>query len=293
MVFASWYAMAKATATWFPTQERGLLQGIIITAGRLGAGVASGLTIVVTNWGRLTAFADEAWRVPFILFGVLGVVWAVGFAAWFRDTPAEHPSVNEAELDWIRGKASVSADGIPTSPGRGAAAVRHIPWRTILTSTNLLALSGAAYAQAGQTSPQATPGSTDQINAGSAAGTETGTTTAPSGTTTVRKTHHIVHHLDAIRFGIVRLATAAAAANIQSDDSVVRLQLVDHGRPLRLDAGRETVNQHDRLSPFLPGKEVMNRHAPRVERGLLRDQGEFLCVACRRHAQNDTDQDEN
>jgi len=57
-----------------------------------------------------------------------------------------------------------------------------------------LALSGAAYAQAQQTSPQATPG-TDQINAGSAAGTQTTTGNTPSATTkTVRHVHHVVHH---------------------------------------------------------------------------------------------------
>src|SRR5437016_2835167 len=57
-----------------------------------------------------------------------------------------------------------------------------------------LALSGAAYAQAQQASPPATPG-TDQINAGSAVGTQaTGQGTMSNTTTTKSSTHHRHHY---------------------------------------------------------------------------------------------------
>jgi hypothetical protein len=29
---------------------------------------------------------------------VLGVVWAIAFYRWYRDDPADHPSVNKARL---------------------------------------------------------------------------------------------------------------------------------------------------------------------------------------------------
>ena len=38
------------------------------------------------------------WRGAFIAFGVLGLVWVALFSRWYRDVPAEHPAVNEAEL---------------------------------------------------------------------------------------------------------------------------------------------------------------------------------------------------
>jgi MFS family permease len=82
--------------------------------------------------------------VAFWLFGLLGVAWAMVFVRWFRDSPAEHPAVNAAELALIREGAAEpergSADGHPAG----------IPWRALLRSTNLWAYSvmgfGSAFA---------------------------------------------------------------------------------------------------------------------------------------------------
>src|SRR5947209_11108078 len=66
----------------------------------------------------------------------------------------------------------------------------------LLGGAMALALSGAAFAQAQQTSPQATPG-TDQINAGSATGAQTTTgneATTSTGSMTKSSTHHGHHH---------------------------------------------------------------------------------------------------
>jgi MFS family permease len=56
------------------------------------------------------------WRWAFILFGLVGVVWAGFFWAWFRDDPAQHPAVSSAELEVIGGGgpgADTHREGIP------------------------------------------------------------------------------------------------------------------------------------------------------------------------------------
>ena len=36
--------------------------------------------------------------MSFVALGFVGVVWAIAFYRWYRDDPAEHPGVNQAEL---------------------------------------------------------------------------------------------------------------------------------------------------------------------------------------------------
>ena len=62
------------------------------------------------------------WRMAFLIFGALGVVWAVFFYGWFRDNPKDNPKVNAAELRLLE-EASKNASG------HGA-----VPWGKLLTS---------------------------------------------------------------------------------------------------------------------------------------------------------------
>ena len=43
-----------------------------------------------------------SWRVAFWLFALLGLLWCILFARWFRDWPEEMPRVGAAELTLIR-----------------------------------------------------------------------------------------------------------------------------------------------------------------------------------------------
>src|SRR5207302_4777910 len=65
----------------------------------------------------------------FYAFGLFGVAWVVGFWAWFRDTPRQHPAVNESELALIEKSAADSARPAPLS------------WRSMLRSRTLWCLS--------------------------------------------------------------------------------------------------------------------------------------------------------
>lgn len=112
---------------WFPQEERGKVRSIVQLPALIGATVAP----------IATAYLIEAftWRWVFAIYGAVGLVWSVMFAWWFRETPAEHSSVNAAELVLI-GKA-------PPPPE-----VHGLPWREILASRNVWLLSGVLSAGA-------------------------------------------------------------------------------------------------------------------------------------------------
>ena len=61
-----------------------------------------------TRWGGaatpplvLAAIALCGWRWAFVAFAALGLVWCAIFMLWFKDDPAQHPSVNAAELELL------------------------------------------------------------------------------------------------------------------------------------------------------------------------------------------------
>jgi MFS family permease len=55
-----------------------------------------------------------SWRRTFELFGVLGVVWSIAFFRWYRDDPAQHPGVNQAELALLPPQREVAIAEGPT-----------------------------------------------------------------------------------------------------------------------------------------------------------------------------------
>ncbi len=89
----AWPSAARTFSRWVPRSERGTVQGIFFS----GAHLAGGLTPLLVM--TLTRIVD--WRTVFLLFGLMGVAWAVVWHRWFRDEPAEHPRVNESELALI------------------------------------------------------------------------------------------------------------------------------------------------------------------------------------------------
>jgi MFS family permease len=108
---------ARVVARWFPLNERGLVQGVVLTSMQLGAASSS----IVAGW----LIANVGWRNSFAVFGAIGVVWAVLFHWWYRDDPAEHRAVNDEELQLIR-TAGATAPGADEHP--------PIPWRLVLSS---------------------------------------------------------------------------------------------------------------------------------------------------------------
>jgi MFS family permease len=86
--------ISRSFASWFPTAERGNAHGVIFMGTRLGGALAPPLIVLL--------MALVGWRLAFVAFGALGVLWCAFWWRWFKDEPATHRSVNEAELEVIR-----------------------------------------------------------------------------------------------------------------------------------------------------------------------------------------------
>ncbi len=115
---------SRIISRWMPSGERGFAQGMVWMFGRAGGALAPGLVVFM--------IARIGWRTSFGVFGAVGIVWAIFFWLWFRDTPQEKTGVNEEELRIIhpdRPPADSSASGR-----------RSVPWRCLLTSGNLWAI---------------------------------------------------------------------------------------------------------------------------------------------------------
>jgi len=70
---------AGVISRWFPKREHAQAQGFVWAASRLGGALAP-LTLV--------PFAARfGWRAIFWLLGAVGIVWAVIWRWWFRDSP--------------------------------------------------------------------------------------------------------------------------------------------------------------------------------------------------------------
>ena len=95
---------AGIVAKWFPDRERATVSGIFDSA----AGVGAALCLPLIVW----LIATAGWRMTFILTGLTGIVWLIGWLYFFTDDPRNHKMVNEAELKYIVDgqRISVAAD---------------------------------------------------------------------------------------------------------------------------------------------------------------------------------------
>jgi MFS family permease len=133
--------ITRALHNWFPFQERGAAQGAVWFSARFMGGLTPlvlGLLIEGLQRKLIDPSASQDdllvtplldWRQAFWSFGLIGTVWCVLFALWFRNRPQEKPSVNAAELEIIGERKH--------SEGEAHA---RVPWRRLLSSANLWAI---------------------------------------------------------------------------------------------------------------------------------------------------------
>jgi MFS family permease len=112
--------ITKMFTIWLPQKERGMAQGITWLCARWGGAFTPLLVLWVLQFVK--------WQHAFVIFGVLGVIWAVVFYLWFRDNPKDHPAVNAAELALLD-DASKNLDSHAT-----------IPWGKFFSSPTVLLL---------------------------------------------------------------------------------------------------------------------------------------------------------
>jgi len=141
---------ALSISRWFPQVERALASGILGAAMSTGAAVGAALT------GELLKTVN--WRIVFCLYAVPGVVWAVGFHRWFRETPREHPEVDQREADWIAGSedkvSDVTIEHSQTAAEREAGTTltlpeqAPIPWDRLISSPAVWQICGQQFFRA-------------------------------------------------------------------------------------------------------------------------------------------------
>lgn len=111
---------------WFPVSQRAFPMGMLGSFQSVGAILATMITPL------LLQVVD--WRTAFVALSLLGGVWAAGFYWWFRELPETHPSVNAAELRFIRSGTDTSERTVASEQSSPAQAA---PWLIMLTSATM------------------------------------------------------------------------------------------------------------------------------------------------------------
>jgi ACS family glucarate transporter-like MFS transporter len=116
--------LTRMLSAWLPLSERIKAQALMWAFGRWGGALAPPIAFF--------AIARLGWRLGFVALAMLGVVWAVVFLSWFKNDPAEHKSVNAAELALLQEGRELVLHG------------RGIPWYRLLL-TREIAFLGLQY----------------------------------------------------------------------------------------------------------------------------------------------------
>jgi MFS family permease len=106
--------ITKAFTCWFPVVERVRAQGILWLSARWGGA----FTPLIVGWmlaggGSGRPGLGLHYRWVFLIFGLLGVTWAVLFYRWFRNHPQDHPGVNAGELAHIGATPQIGTHAMP------------------------------------------------------------------------------------------------------------------------------------------------------------------------------------
>lgn len=119
----AWPCMARTFARWIPAKERATVKGLFFSGAYISGAVTPSVVVLM--------LPHMSWRMIFVCFGGLGFVWAAAWWHWYRDDPAEHLAVNEAERALI----------LAGRPPAAAAPAGWAYWRRLLRQPNLIALS--------------------------------------------------------------------------------------------------------------------------------------------------------
>ena len=119
--------MARAVYSWIPVQERGLVKGINFSASRIGAAATMPL---------LPAMIEAlGWQQSFVVLMLVGFGWAAIWWFWFRDEPELHPTISEAEREYILANRQ-----------QAPAEKSDLPIGTILSSGNMWLMMSQYFA---------------------------------------------------------------------------------------------------------------------------------------------------
>ncbi|MDB5456306.1 MAG: sauU [Caulobacter sp.] len=94
--------LTRMLSSWLPAVERMRAQALMWAFTRWGGAITPPLVLITINW--------VGWRWGFVVFALLGLVWCVAFTRWFKDDPAQHGSVNAAELELLEGSRTMTSE---------------------------------------------------------------------------------------------------------------------------------------------------------------------------------------
>jgi len=89
----AWPACARAFYSWLPPGERGFAKSVNMSGSRLGSAFA----LPAVAW-LITALG---WHAAFSVLAGAGLVWAVCWYFWFRDTPEEKNGFSQEERGFL------------------------------------------------------------------------------------------------------------------------------------------------------------------------------------------------
>jgi MFS transporter, ACS family, D-galactonate transporter len=126
---------SRIVATWFPQSERAFATGTYTVGEYIGLAFFSPLLFALMG--------AYGWRSLFYVVGVVGILF--GFAWWklYRE-PKDHPTVNQAELDYIK-----AGGGLVEKTENAAEARKGFDWRMagkLLRKRQLLGISIGQFA---------------------------------------------------------------------------------------------------------------------------------------------------
>lgn len=123
----NWPAGTKAVASWFPQQRRAFAMAIFDSGSALGAVAAPPLVAMLA--------LHFGWRMTFVVTGLLGFVWLVGWMVAFH-SPESHPWLSEED----RATARMELGPVRAKPPIFGAPLRQIIgtrqlWGLLVTRT--------------------------------------------------------------------------------------------------------------------------------------------------------------
>ncbi len=114
---------AALVKNWFPLVRRGFANSMVALGGRFGGALGTYITpLLLLALVGISGFSS--WRVTLILFGAVGMIYAVLYWFLVRDTATQHPWANPAE-------AALAEPEVHTKQQE------RTPWLALLTTPNL------------------------------------------------------------------------------------------------------------------------------------------------------------
>jgi ACS family glucarate transporter-like MFS transporter len=120
-------ASNRLVASWIPSRERGLANGLIFAGVGVGGAAAPPLITFI--------MLSHTWRAAFWVCALVGVATAAVWLLLVRNSPAEHPDVGCAELAYIEAEL----------PARPCAGARPSRWADVLKDRQVALLTASYF----------------------------------------------------------------------------------------------------------------------------------------------------